>query len=314
MNHLPEWMKVQTSAADWARLPDGLEGGRVRAHRNVVKRAANSLSTLVASAFRDGGTLAQNGLLQATDARFKVLGLLGLVVVATLLHTIPSLLLAYGFCAAAAVASRVSARRFAGVWLVVPLFSAALMLPATLNVVTPGRAVWSIAHFSGSFGPWNLPGTLAVTDAGLLVAAAFVLRTAVCVSLVVLLTSTTSSARLFKGLRALGVPQLFIMLLGMMERYLGVVARAAHEIHLAKLSRSIAAASTRREQAWVAAGMGSLFRRTYSMSGQVYLAMISRGYTGEVHLLDEPKCKSRDWVFLGCCALAGAALLVVGYR
>jgi energy-coupling factor transporter transmembrane protein EcfT len=71
-----------------------------------------------------------------------------------------------------------------------------------------------------------------------------------------------------------------VTLLSMMERYLWVLARAAEEIHLAKASRSIARGSLRDEQAWVAAGIGSLFRRTRALGHEVYLAMISRGYTG----------------------------------
>ena len=85
-----------------------------------------------------------------------------------------------------------------------------------------------------------LPSKLAVTDAGLVVAARFILRAAVCVSIVALLTATTQRVKLFRGLRMLGVPQIFVTLLSMMERYIGVLVICAEEIHLAKISRSIA--------------------------------------------------------------------------
>ncbi|MCL5801793.1 MAG: cobalt ECF transporter T component CbiQ [Gammaproteobacteria bacterium] len=281
--------------------------------RGIVRRAANSLSELITGVLRDDAIARRSGFLQSVDPRFKVFGLIGLIVVVTLLHSTLALALAYFVCTILAVLSRVPARRFLGVWLFVPLFSAALMIPAVLNIVTPGRPVWTIAHFHGAFGPWKLPETLAVTDAGIAFAGRFVLRTAVCVSLAVLLTATTPTARLFRGLRALGVPQVFVMLLSMMQRYLEVLARAAHEIHLAKISRSIHNMAVRQEQAWVAAGMGSLFKRTCKMSHDVYLAMLSRGYTGEVHLMDEPRWRVSDWVFLGGMAVVAAGLLVVSY-
>ncbi|MHB9037136.1 MAG: cobalt ECF transporter T component CbiQ [Armatimonadota bacterium] len=277
-----------------------------------MRRAVGSLARLLSDMLQDETTAARRGVLQGIDARFKVVGMIGLIVVATLIHRLSGLALCYALCVTLAAGSRVSFRRFAGVWLVVPLFSAAIMLPATLNIVTPGSPILTIWHFTGShFGPWHVPKTLAITDVGLFIAARFILRTGVCVTLAVLLTSTTSHARLFHGLRAMGVPQMFIVLLGMMERYLGTLVRAAEEIHLAKISRSVAIGTLRQEQAWVAAGIGSLFRRTYRLSDNIYMAMLSRGYTGEVRLLDPPRLRFRDWAFLLATVGVGAGLLLI---
>jgi len=223
-------------------------------------------------------TASAPGLLQRVDPRVKVVGVAALVVVATLLRGIEALAVLYVIGITLAALSGIPVRRLARVWLVAPLFSAAILIPAALNIVTPGSPVLVLRASNP---------VLTVTDAGLMVAGRMMLRVAVCVSLVLLLTATTRPERLFKGLRALGVPVVFVMLLGMMERYLWVLARAAEEIHLAKVSRSITRGSIRQEQAWVAAGMGSLFRRTHTLGHEVYLAMISRGYTGEVHLLNE---------------------------
>lgn len=307
MSSLPEWMVPRTDLDDRSRL-------RIRCkHRrpSAARRAANTLARLVSETLTDDATAGHPGLLQGIDSRFKVIGLVGLIVVATLLQSIVALGVCYGLCIILAVGSRVSARRLLAVWTVVPLFSAAILLPAAFNIVTDGNPVWTICRFpDGRFGPWRVPHALAITDAGLLVAGRLVLRTAVCVTLAVLLTSTTSAPKLFRGLRALGISTIFVALLGMMQRYLDVLLRAAHEIHLARLSRSIETRNLCREQAWVAAGMGSLFRRTRALSQAVYMAMLSRGYTGDVRLLDEPRLRSRDWGFLAAIAAAATMLLV----
>lgn len=274
---IPQWMRPLTTADDWRTSPLPLRAAR-RSRANIARRAAGAFAGLLADMLSNEETASRPGLLQRIDARAKVVGALALIVGATLLHDVASLAGLYALCLVLAALSRVPVRRLARVWLVVPLFSAAIMLPATLNLVTPGSPVLTLHRANPA---------LMVTDAGLLVAGRFVLRTAVCVSLVLLLTATTRPDRLFAGLRALGVPKVFVMLLSMMERYLWVLARAAEEIHLAKVSRSIASGSVREEQAWMAAGMGSLFRRTRALGQEVYLAMISRGYTGEVHLLED---------------------------
>ncbi len=232
---------------------------------------------------------------------WKALGLMGLLVVTTLLRSFTGLALSYALLLLLAVMSRVPARRLAAALIAAPLFSAAIMLPATLSVITPGKALLVI-----------VPSKLAITDAGLAVAARFILRAAVCVSIVGLLTVTTQRVKLFRGLRMLGVPQIFVTLLSMMERYLGILVISAEEIHLAKISRSIAPGSLRQEKAWAAAGMGSLFRRSCSLGHAVYLAMVSRGYTGEVHCLEDPVLREKDWAFALAAAILCAVLLYIG--
>lgn len=276
MRPVPQWMRPSTTSDDWHRSPLASAGRKAR--MGAARRAAGAFARLLADMLSDERTASSPGLLQRFDARIKVVGVLALVVGATLLRDIGSIAALYAVCLLLAALSRIPAKRLARVWLIAPLFSAAIMIPAALNVVTAGSPIL-ILHRSSPM--------LAVTDAGLIVAARMVLRVGLCVSLVLLLTATTRPERLFKGLRALGVPVIFVMLLGMVQRYIWVLARAAEEIHRAKVSRSITRGSVREEQAWAAAGIGSLFRRTRVLGHEVYLAMISRGYTGEVHLLGE---------------------------
>lgn len=273
MRQIPDWMRPSTEPDPWRKSSTAVSSRRART--GIARRAAGAFAALLADMLSSEETAARAGLLQRIGARAKVVCTAALVVTATLLHGIPALGSLYALSLVLAALSGIPARRMARVWFVVPLFSAAIMLPATLSLVTPGSPVLALSP------------KLVITDAGLLVASRFVLRAALCVTLVLLLTATTRPDRLFRGLRSLGVPKLFVMLLIMMERYLWVLVRSAQEIHVAKISRSITQGSLRDEQAWVAAGMGSLFRRTRALGHEVYLAMISRGYTGEAYLLSD---------------------------
>ena len=274
MREIPQWMHP-AEQIDWQVSPlPFAQSSRV----SPIRKATGALARLLANMLSNEEIASRSGLLQRIDARVKIICAAALIITATLLHSVVALAGLSVAGIALAAASRIPIRRLWQAWVIGPLISAAILLPAVLNIVTPGHPVL-LVHASGP--------TISVTDAGLLVAGRMILRVATCVSLVLLVTATTRPNRLFKGLRALGVPVVFVMLLGMMERYIWVLARAAEEIHLAKLSRSICRGSIRDEQAWVAAGMGSLFRRTRKLGNEVYLAMISRGYTGEVHLPDE---------------------------
>ncbi len=62
----------------------------------------------------------------------------------------------------------------------------------------------------------------------------------------------------------------------------------------------------------MAAGMGALYRRTQTMGNAVYLAMLSRGYTGDIYLLDDPRWRLTDWAFAMIAVGFAAVLLVLG--
>ena len=49
------------------------------------------------------------------------------------------------------------------------------------------------------------------------------------------------------------------------------------------------------------------------LSGDVYLAMQSRGFRGEVYLLDEFAMRRRDWTWLALFFALGAAALWIGH-
>lgn len=278
---LPEWMRPGTAV----ELPVMQPASR----RHIARRTLARLARLVAEVLTDEAVATRPGLLQRIDPRAKVIGLIGLLVASTFVHHLPALAGLLGFCLLLAAASRIPLRRLAGACLVPMLFSAVIILPSIFSHTAPGR--------------------LAVTEAGLASAGRFLLGVMDCILLAMLLAITTRPHRLFRGLRALGVPQLFVMLLGMMQRYLILLVQVAEEMHLGKLSRSIFPGRLGEEQRWVTASMGALFRRTQMLSNTVYLAMLSRGYTGEVHLLDESRWRGRDWAFLAVMAAISAGIL-----
>ena len=71
-----------------------------------------------------------------------------------------------------------------------------------------------------------LPFGLGLTRQGLMAAAIITIRVATSISLVLLVTLTTPWARLLSALRALGVPRMFVLVIGMAYRYLFVLLGA----------------------------------------------------------------------------------------
>jgi cobalt/nickel transport system permease protein len=256
---------------------------------------------------------AEPGLLQSLDVRVKLVTFLGILVCISFLHTPISL----GFLCLTAVVlaltSRVPALFFLKrVWLVVPLFSAAIVLPATLNIVTPGRVLLVLVRFSHarSWGGYTIPAELAITREGVLASGTFLLRVGASVSFAVLLTLTSRWTRVFAGLRALFVPRIFVVTLAMTERYLFVLLTLIEDMYRARKSRTITPRSASHERNWTASRIGVAFRKAMHMSEDIHHAMVSRGFHGEFPAIERPRLSAADAVWTLSALAAGVLLLL----
>ena len=243
------------------------------------------------------------GLLQRIDARAKLIALIGLLIAVALVRHVPVLLAAYAATILLALASRLPLGFFIKrVWLFIPIFTGVIVLPATLNVVTDGDIVVP------------LPFGLGLTRQGLVAAALIVTRVAASISLVVLVTLTTPWTRLLAALRALGVPKLFVLVIGMAYRYLFVLLASVQDMYIARRARAIAPErDSRTGRAFVGATAGALFGKAHALSEEVHQAMTSRGYRGDAHTLEVARLRPVDAATFAVAILA-AALLIGGDR
>jgi cobalt/nickel transport system permease protein len=293
----PDWLL----RSDVGLCPCGCVGKRRKG--GFVAKTLRGTTDLLRRAVFSEDAASSPGVLQRVDARVKVMTLLGLVVVAAFLHTIPALVVLYLAAVALALASRLSLGFFiARVWLFVPVFTGIVVLPATLNLVTPGRVVVSLGTWFGT--------AVGLTAEGLESAGLVVTRVAVSISLVVLLTLTTPWQRLLAALRSLRVPTVVILVLSTAYRYLFHLLMSVEDMYTARRARTVGAdTDLRSSRRFVAASAGALFGKAHALSEDVYLAMIARGFTGNVRTLTVPRGRRRDAVWCVGCAVVAVLVL-----
>ena len=255
---------------------------------------------------------ARPGLLHTLDPRIKLLSIVGLIVVATFLHHVPSLWLLAGFIAAAAALSRVPAGAlFHRLWWSVPLVFVIAALPAALNLVTPGDSLLTIYRLDEAvrLGPLQLPRELAITRQGLASAALVITRLFVGVLFAVTLTLTTRWDDLLKAAYGRATAP-FVLVLTMAYRYLFVLLRTVEDMHLAKRARTILPGTLSAERRWIGRRVGALFSRSRHLTERVHSAMLARGYRGEPKALTAFHLGGAEaaWL-LACAAVASLALL-----
>lgn len=265
------------------------------------------------SLFSDASARKQ-GLLQALDVRVKLVSFLGILVLISLLHRAQLIWFLYLFSLALAAFSRIPFGFFLKrVWLFVPLFSAAIVLPALLNIVTPGDPLWVVMRLERTYawGPYTIPSEVAVTRQGLWGGILLVSRVAASVSFSVLFTLTTKWAEVFSGLRSLFVPRVFVVTLGMTERYLFVYLRLIQDMYRARKSRTIKPLSAENERSWTASRIGVTFRKSIDMSSDVYSAMLSRGFHGEYRTMNRFRVRPVDYVWSATVIVGSGILLLL---
>lgn len=248
----------------------------------------------------------RRGFLQSLDPRIKTAAVLMFIVTAVYLKSAFLIGWLYGLCLVLAVCSRIPIGFFLKrTWIFIPLFSLFIVLPALFSFVTPGEPV-------ASFGVLGIE--FVITRPGVDGAVLFVTRTAVSVSLAVLLSLTTRHGELLKVLRVFGVPQIFVMTISMCYRYLYLFAVMIENIFTSVKSRVGVVSNRRKGQSIVAWNIANTWNRANRLNEDVYRAMISRGYNGEPRLSDDFRADTKDWLWMVCALAICTGLFFQGFQ
>ncbi|MFC1878945.1 cobalt ECF transporter T component CbiQ [Chloroflexota bacterium] len=167
-----------------------------------------------------------------------------------------------------------------------------------------GRSLLSL-----SLGDW----ALTVYRPGLERFISIALKSWISVQAAIVLATCTPFPELLLAMRAVKVPRLLVAIIGLMWRYLFVLADEVLRLIRARAARSGHADNPAIKpgggllwRARVTGGMaGSLFLRAFERSDRIYTAMLSRGYDGEVRAVPLPPVSPSGWLVLA----AGLALL-----
>jgi cobalt ECF transporter T component CbiQ len=253
---------------------------------NFLERTLSSLVNGMERALYAEEVAQADGLLQRVDPRIKVLGILALVTASAMAHRLWVIGGVFGVAVAMAVMSRVSFGTLAKrVWVAVFLFTGVIVLPALF--VIPGREVW------------RLPGLdWPVTAQGLASACYLVARVETAATLSVLLVLCTPWNHVLKALRVFGVPVVFVATLGMTYRYILLLLQTAHDMFESRRSRMVGKLEGAERRRVAAATAGVLMSKSLQLSGDVYSAMLSRGFRGEVYVLHDFQTSTIDWIML----------------
>jgi cobalt ECF transporter T component CbiQ len=240
------------------------------------------------------------GLLQSLDPRVKVAGLLALIVAAAISAKLWVVGAVFCIAVTLAVLSRLPIAALAArAWIGVLTFTGAIATPAIF--LTPGDVGWRVPLFG-----------LRATAQGALSAAFLVLRAEAAATLALLLIFTTPWTHVLKALRIFRVPMAFVAVLGMTCRYIMVLLETAQEMFESRRSRTVGELAPAERRRIAVSTAGALLSKTLHLSDDVYLAMLARGFRGEIYVLDDFRMLPRDWAALAAFAAVTTAAICAG--
>jgi len=238
------------------------------------------------------------GLLQSLDPRVKLVSFLLFIVTVSLLHSLPVLGVILALIFLMSLASKISSSFFLKrILIFVPIFTLVIAIPALF--LTPGQPLV------------NLAGKAIITQQGALSASFLLLRVTDSLSLGVLLILTTPWSNILVALRWVRVPSIIVDILGMTYRYMFLLLHSANSMFMARRSRVIGSFSGSENRRWLGRALATTMAKSQRLSEDVYLAMLSRGYQGEVRVLNEFSLKRRDFLWIAFSLVAIAALFWV---
>ena len=266
--------------------------------RGLLESTTIGFGRVLTRAMLSEKTAQKSGLLQSLDPRVRLVGLFALVLAAALTHKLIVVAALFAGAVLIAVCSRVSIFTLAKrVWLIVLGFTGVIAIPALF--VTPGRTIAA-------------QGSLAITEQGLRSAALLVLRVETAVTFTSLLILCTPWPQVLKALRALLLPKEAIAMLAMTYRYIFLLVQTAGQMFESRRSRTVGVLPPDEQRRMAARTAGVLLSKSVVLSNEVYLAMQSRGFRGDVQVLSDFHLTMWDFVALAVFLLAGATAVWMG--
>jgi cobalt/nickel transport system permease protein len=128
----------------------------------------------------------------------------------------------------------------------------------------------------------------------------------VCVSAIILLSSTTKLHDMLEGAGRMGLPPEFALTFGMMIRYLFVFGYIFRKINESLTTRCFdpfdPVLSYRYRIKQIGYTVGTIFVRSYEQGERVYTSMLCRGYGKDSHIFVIKKpLRAAEWSFLVFC-------------
>jgi cobalt/nickel transport system permease protein len=137
-------------------------------------------------------------------------------------------------------------------------------------------------------------GPLTLYKAGLIAGSSIVAKGTLGVLMAVILSTTTTAREILRGLERLKLPAIMVQIASFMLRYVNVISDEMERMKVARESRGFMATGIKHWKI-IATSAAALFIRSYERGERVHLAMLARGFTGNLPHTEAKRVGARMW-------------------
>jgi len=239
-----------------------------------------------------------DSFLHRLDARVKIILAFSVIIAmvavpySTMVYTVGALFFAFFVClwAVSKVSPIVYGKRLLAI---VPIW----------GIIIVFQIFFKNRYYTEYTPVWSFPFGITVYAQSIEFACILAVKFLICISFIILLSSTTKLQDLLQGASRLGLPAELALALGMMIRYLfvfGYMYRKINETLTTKcfdaFDRHLPYRYRLRQLGYT---IGTMFIRSYEQGERVYTSMLCRGYGRDSHLFIKRKpLLGHEWAFL----------------
>lgn len=278
----------------------------------IDKTILNS-ARAVKSIYLQAENAAKENFIQKINPHVKLISLIYLAIVISVVSNPVAQILTTALIFLLYIMARLKVFQvYSKIFFIAFIFGFLIVLPASLNIITPGKIIFNLISFNkpSHFWIYNIPQNIGFTENGFQVVLLVFLRVLNSVSFALLIVFTTPFPSFIKSFKIIGVPDTFLMIISLAYKYIFILSRTIEETYFALKSRLSGNIKSNSIRKLISGRIFFIFKRSVIIYENTYYAMVSRGYNGKIKLHSLHHFTIIDYVALVIIAASGIAIIL----
>jgi len=269
------------------------------ARLSFLDKTIMNSATAVKSIYAQAENASKENFIQRINPHVKLFSLIYLVLIISFVSNIEAQIIITIFIFSLFIIARLKILEvYKKIFSLAIIFGFIVVLPASLNIITPGKIIFNIITLTKPLHFWiyTIPQNIGFTENGLKVVLLIFLRILNSVSFALLIIFTTSFPEFIKSFKIIGVPDTFLMIISLAYKYIFILSRTIEETYFALKSRLYGNIKNSKIRELISGRIFFIFKKSMIIYEGTYYAMVSRGYQGKVLLHSHKKLSAFDFV------------------
>ena len=268
----------------------------------------------VKSIYLQSENASRENLIQKINPHVKFISLIYIAIVISIVNNLYAQLLISGFVFLLYILAGLGILQvYRKIFFLAFIFGLIVVLPASLNVITPGKIIFNLIRFNrpSHFLIYDIPQNIGFTENGIQVVSLVFLRVLNSVSFALLIVFTTPFPSFIKSFKVIGVPDTFLMIISLAYKFIFILSRTIEETYFALKSRLSSNIKSNSIRKLVSGRIFFIFKRSVIVYENTYYAMVSRGYNGKVKLHSQNHFTIRDFIAVALVVAVGFVIFFI---